>query len=44
MPPVTIDAVAAVVAALIAAPLMEIPAYAQRAAGLDVAAAQGRRA
>lgn len=36
MPPATIDPVAAVVAAVVAAPLMEIPAYAQRALGLGV--------
>lgn len=36
MPPATIDPAAAVVAALIAAPLMEIPVYLQRALGLGV--------
>ena len=36
MPPATIDVVAAVVAALIAAPLMEVPAYTQRVLGLGV--------
>ena len=36
MPAATIDAVAAVVAALVAAPLMEVPAYAQRALRMGV--------
>lgn len=36
MPTATIDPVAAAVAALVAAPLMEVPAYLQRALGLGV--------
>lgn len=36
MPPATIDVTAAVIAALVAAPLMEVPAYTQRALHLGV--------